>query len=96
MEQAMVIAKAKNAAKATSTMSRRKEEERHADGPRPVVKPPPTVTPKKPPGPFFELPYRSKDDEPTGQRVMSPAEHVLRDGTIPHGKMVMSPSIPMQ
>eukprot|EP00971_Amphidinium_carterae_P085857 1698332-Amphidinium_carterae.1 len=68
MEQAMAIAKAKNAAKVASTMSRREEEERHADGPRPVVKPSPTVPPKKPPGPFFDSPYRSEDDEPTGQR----------------------------
>eukprot|EP00971_Amphidinium_carterae_P239601 4756859-Amphidinium_carterae.1 len=31
MEQAMEIAKAKNATKATSTMSRREEDELHAD-----------------------------------------------------------------
>eukprot|EP00971_Amphidinium_carterae_P039640 778935-Amphidinium_carterae.1 len=42
-----------NAAKVSSVMSRREEIELHADGPRPVVKPPPTATPKKPPGPFF-------------------------------------------
>eukprot|EP00971_Amphidinium_carterae_P012520 246604-Amphidinium_carterae.1 len=73
-----------------SQMSRREEVELHADGPRPVVKPPPPAPPKKPPPPFFESPYRSEDDEPTGLRVMSPDEH------IPHGKMVMSPSMPMR
>eukprot|EP00971_Amphidinium_carterae_P275289 5462160-Amphidinium_carterae.1 len=41
IKQAMPVAKAKNAAKATCPMSRRKEDELHADGPRPVVKPPP-------------------------------------------------------
>eukprot|EP00971_Amphidinium_carterae_P001214 23994-Amphidinium_carterae.1 len=76
-----------HAAKVTSTMSRREEDELHADGPRPVVKPPPTVIPKRPPGPFFESPYRSEDDEPGGHTVMSPSEPLLRDGTIPHGKM---------
>eukprot|EP00971_Amphidinium_carterae_P045950 903890-Amphidinium_carterae.2 len=99
MEQAMAIAKAKNAknaAKVTGMLSRREEVELNADGPRPVVKPPPTTTPKKPPGPFFESPYRSEDDETTGQTVMSPSEPLLRDGTIPYGKMVMSPSMPMQ
>eukprot|EP00971_Amphidinium_carterae_P098423 1946760-Amphidinium_carterae.1 len=68
-------------------MSRREEIELHADGPRPVVKPPPTVTPKKPPGPFFDSPYRSEDDESTELRVMSPGE------PIPYGKMVMSPAM---
>eukprot|EP00971_Amphidinium_carterae_P286936 5696431-Amphidinium_carterae.1 len=91
MEQAMAIAKAKNASvdtgwasnlveatvrakdalnafKVASVMNRREEIELHAEGPRPVVKPPPTVPPKKSPGPFFESPYRSEDDEPTGLR----------------------------
>eukprot|EP00971_Amphidinium_carterae_P228759 4537968-Amphidinium_carterae.1 len=87
MEQAMAIAKAKNAAKVANTLSRREEEGLHADSPRPVVKPPPTVPPKNPPGSFFDSPYRSEDDETVGQTVMSPSEPLLRDGTIPHGKM---------
>eukprot|EP00971_Amphidinium_carterae_P022590 445589-Amphidinium_carterae.1 len=87
MEQAVAITKAKSAAKVANTLSRREEVELHADGPRPVVKPPPTFPPKKPPGPFFDSPYRSEDDEPVGQTVMSTSEPLLRDGTIPHGKM---------
>eukprot|EP00971_Amphidinium_carterae_P145460 2882650-Amphidinium_carterae.1 len=90
MEQAMAVAKAKNASMTEGMMSRSEEIELNADGPRPVVKPPPPVPPKKPPPPFFESPYRSEDEEPTGLRVMSPGE------PIPHGKMVMSPSMPMQ
>eukprot|EP00971_Amphidinium_carterae_P097323 1925668-Amphidinium_carterae.1 len=105
MEQAMAIAKAKNASEDTGWASnlveaavRAKDAMNaalHAEGPRAVVKPAPTCPLKKPPGPFFASPHRSDDDEPTGLTVMSPAEPVLlRDGNIPHGKMVMSPTMP--
>eukprot|EP00971_Amphidinium_carterae_P262360 5204135-Amphidinium_carterae.1 len=94
MEQAMAIAKAKNAAKIASVTSLREEVVGHAEGPRAVVKPPPTCPPKKPPGPFFASPHRSDDDEPTGLTVMSPAAPGLSEGNVPHGKVVMSPTTP--
>eukprot|EP00971_Amphidinium_carterae_P122896 2432699-Amphidinium_carterae.1 len=78
----------------TSVTSHHDEVVRHAEGPRAVVKPPPTCPPKKPPGPFFDSPHRSDDDEPTGLTVMSPTVPVVSEGKRPPERMVMSPSTP--
>eukprot|EP00971_Amphidinium_carterae_P301245 5985062-Amphidinium_carterae.1 len=47
------------------------------------MKPAPTSTPKKPPGPFFASPHRSDDDEPPDRMVMSPTTPKLSDGNVP-------------
>eukprot|EP00971_Amphidinium_carterae_P171242 3394251-Amphidinium_carterae.1 len=73
MEQAMAAARAKNAAEDTGWASNFVEaavRAKHAigsvlstEGPVPVMKPPPTSTPKTPFKPFFSSPHRSDDDE---------------------------------
>eukprot|EP00971_Amphidinium_carterae_P293004 5817399-Amphidinium_carterae.1 len=72
MEQAMAIVRAKNAAGTVLSTEAPIAKERmigvlgaeEPRGPVPVIKPPPTSSPKVPPRPFFTEPYRSDDDEP--------------------------------
>eukprot|EP00971_Amphidinium_carterae_P201044 3989406-Amphidinium_carterae.1 len=80
------VTRAKDAMKASGATSCPVPVDFHVHGPKPMMKPPPTVTPQKPP-PFFESPCRSEDDEHTGLWVMSPEEPRQQDGTTPRGKM---------
>eukprot|EP00971_Amphidinium_carterae_P327332 6458642-Amphidinium_carterae.1 len=76
MEQAMASVRAKNAAEDAEWASNLVEAVvktkdamstvRSAEGPKPVMKPPPTWprSPREQIKPFFSSPYRSDDDEP--------------------------------